>query len=251
MATADRSAASSYPVSPCWPWLVLCAYFAGKAWFGIACAILAGCGLALALAQAPGGGFGLLAGWSMRVCCSFPSEPAWFCGLWNKIDRLAVRNRLGTDVFAYFGGRLIGGAKLWPVVSPSKTWSGTLAGVFAGALIGVAVGAMALAVRAGPAALFALGLAAAAVSQGGDMFESWIKRRFGVKDSSGLIPGHGGSWTGSMDLSQPPFSPPFLEPRAGLIRSPQDCSIGFRMDCILSGCQNNTFWLTHSLILRA
>ena len=75
----------------------------------------------------------------------------------------------------------------------SLAFSGTLAGVFAGALIGAAVGAHGL---GGPGRgllpLFALGLAAAAVSQGGDMFESWIKRRFGVKDSSGLIPGHGG-----------------------------------------------------------
>lgn len=99
----------------------------------------------------------------------------------------------GTDICAYFGGRLIGGPKLWPRVSPKKTWAGFLTGVIAGALLGV------LAVRlvhAPPAPavlpLLLIGLLAAAVSQGGDLFESAMKRRFGVKDSSGLIPGHGG-----------------------------------------------------------
>jgi len=97
----------------------------------------------------------------------------------------------GTDVFAYFGGRLIGGPKLWPRISPSKTWSGTVTGIFAGAVLGSAIGGHGFGLRV-QAALFALGLAAAGVSQAGDIFESWVKRRFGAKDSSGLIPGHGG-----------------------------------------------------------
>lgn len=97
----------------------------------------------------------------------------------------------GTDIFAYFGGRLIGGPKLWPQVSPSKTWAGTLCGVFAGALIGVAIGTLGL--EGAPAApVFALGLAAALVAQTGDILKSTVKRRFGAKDSSTLIPGHGG-----------------------------------------------------------
>ncbi len=96
-----------------------------------------------------------------------------------------------TDVFAYFGGRLIGGPKLWPKVSPSKTWSGTLTGVLAGAVLGTAIGGLGLGLKT-QAPLFALGIAAAAMSQGGDILESWVKRRFGVKDSSRLIPGHGG-----------------------------------------------------------
>ncbi len=97
----------------------------------------------------------------------------------------------GTDVFAYFGGRLIGGPKLWPRVSPSKTWSGTFCGVFAGAFLGSAIGGHGLGASV-QAPLFALGLATAAVSQAGDILESWVKRRFGAKDSSRLIPGHGG-----------------------------------------------------------
>jgi phosphatidate cytidylyltransferase len=98
----------------------------------------------------------------------------------------------GTDIFAYFGGRLIGGPKLWPRVSAGKTWSGTLTGVVSGGILGLGA-----AYLWGGAALvgvqtFIVGLVAAAVSQVGDLFESSVKRRFGVKDSSGLIPGHGG-----------------------------------------------------------
>ena len=100
----------------------------------------------------------------------------------------------GTDVMAYFGGRLIGGPKLWPRVSPGKTWSGFWVGVLCGA--GAGAGVVAAAVTPGEAPLFpvfALGVAAASVSQGGDLFESMVKRRYGVKDSGRLIPGHGGA----------------------------------------------------------
>jgi phosphatidate cytidylyltransferase len=94
----------------------------------------------------------------------------------------------GTDIMAYFGGRTIGGPKLWPRVSPSKTWSGFLTGVTCGALAGLAVA------PTGSSILYVLILTAvaAALSQGGDLLESSIKRHFGVKDSSHLIPGHGG-----------------------------------------------------------
>ena len=97
-----------------------------------------------------------------------------------------------TDTFAYFGGRLIGGPKLSPRISPSKTWSGTATGLLAGAIIGTFVVVRDL---PGPTALvqiFMVTLAASFFSQAGDAFESAIKRRFGVKDSSRLIPGHGG-----------------------------------------------------------
>jgi phosphatidate cytidylyltransferase len=94
----------------------------------------------------------------------------------------------GTDIFAYFGGRLCGGPKLWPRLSPAKTWSGFAIGVCGGALAGLAVA---------PAPvnnwnLLVLGLAAGATAQAGDLFESALKRHFGVKDTSTLIPGHGG-----------------------------------------------------------
>ncbi len=98
----------------------------------------------------------------------------------------------GTDVFAYFAGRTLGGPKIWPAVSPGKTWSGTLIGIACGAVLGAFVGLKGL---PGPVPLlhvFALSLITASVAQAGDMFESWMKRRFGVKDSGRLIPGHGG-----------------------------------------------------------
>lgn len=95
-----------------------------------------------------------------------------------------------TDIVAYFVGRAVGGPKLAPRISPKKTWSGAVGGTMA------AIGAgIAFAVVAGLADVVALGLlaaAASAVAQGGDLFESAVKRRFGAKDSSNLIPGHGG-----------------------------------------------------------
>jgi len=94
----------------------------------------------------------------------------------------------GADIAAYFAGRLIGGARLLPRVSPGKTWAGAIVGAFAGAVLGLMLGAWTNRL----AALFWLGLATAIVSELGDLFESALKRRFGVKDSSGLIPGHGG-----------------------------------------------------------
>ena len=97
-----------------------------------------------------------------------------------------------TDVFAYFGGRLIGGRKLWPRISPSKTWSGTICGVLAGALLGTLSAVQDLPSPSAMVPVFLLSLVAAVLSQAGDAFESGIKRHFGVKDSSRLIPGHGG-----------------------------------------------------------
>ncbi len=98
-----------------------------------------------------------------------------------------------TDVMAFFGGRLIGGPKLWPRVSPKKTWSGFVTGVTCGAVSGSLVILMCVGwTLFSPLPVFALCLAAAIISQGGDLFESSLKRTFDVKDSSHLIPGHGG-----------------------------------------------------------
>jgi phosphatidate cytidylyltransferase len=96
----------------------------------------------------------------------------------------------GTDTVAYFVGRAIGGPKLMPQVSPKKTWAGALAGTAAAIVAGLIV-----ARAAGLAGTFAIVVLAAILSvlaQGGDLFESFLKRRFGAKDSSRLIPGHGG-----------------------------------------------------------
>lgn len=95
-----------------------------------------------------------------------------------------------TDIGAYAAGRSIGGPKLAPRLSPKKTWAGLIGGVvssaLAGALVALAVGAA----RPGVAAL--IGAVLAVVAQAGDLFESAVKRRYGVKDSGTLIPGHGG-----------------------------------------------------------
>lgn len=93
-----------------------------------------------------------------------------------------------SDVAGYFAGRALGGPKFWPRISPKKTWSGTVAGWIGAALVGW--GAMAL--TGGGMALVWLSPVLALAGQLGDIAESWIKRRTGVKDSSGLIPGHGG-----------------------------------------------------------
>ena len=102
-----------------------------------------------------------------------------------------------TDIGGFFAGRGIGGPKLWPRVSPKKTWAGAIGG-FAASLA-VAAGFVAMGfgkveppvtLKWGPILL--LGAALSIVSQLGDLFESAVKRRFGVKDSSHLIPGHGG-----------------------------------------------------------
>lgn len=101
------------------------------------------------------------------------------------------------DIAAYIGGSLMKGPKLWPRFSPNKTWSGFLAGLAAGAAVGVLVvmgfadgGLPFTGVSLSVAAL--LGLAGALATMAGDLWESALKRRFGVKDAGALIPGHGG-----------------------------------------------------------
>lgn len=109
-------------------------------------------------------------------------------GLWAIIYLFAVV--WATDIFAYFVGRAIGGPKLAPSISPGKTWSGALGGVLFAVIAAVAV-----AYAHGGASPIVLGLLAvplSVVSQLGDLYESRFKRRFGAKDSSNLIPGHGG-----------------------------------------------------------
>jgi len=107
---------------------------------------------------------------------------------------------VAVDVGAYFAGRAIGGPKIAPKISPSKTWAGLGGGALAAGLVGLAIELADF----GPAsaspgydtASLALALVAggliAVIAQAGDFFESWMKRRAGVKDSSNLIPGHGG-----------------------------------------------------------
>ena len=118
---------------------------------------------------------------------------------------LVVGVTIFTDTFAYFTGRAIGGPKVAPAISPNKTWAGLIGGMIGAALwvvvwvVGIdggivgppfELGLSLSAENLGSSAL--LGAALAVVAQAGDFFESWLKRRAGVKDSSKLIPGHGG-----------------------------------------------------------
>jgi len=102
-----------------------------------------------------------------------------------------------TDIGGYFAGRGIGGPKLWARVSPKKTWAGAIGGFAASLVVAALFSALVphrddphVVLKIGP--LLALGAVLSVVSQLGDLFESAVKRRFGVKDSSQLIPGHGG-----------------------------------------------------------
>lgn len=95
----------------------------------------------------------------------------------------------GTDTTAYFAGRHFGGKKLAPAISPGKTWSGFFGGLFGGFFIGAL---FAFSINQSPVLPALIGLILSAIAQCGDLFESAIKRHFGVKDSSHLIPGHGG-----------------------------------------------------------
>lgn len=115
---------------------------------------------------------------------------------------------IGTDVGAYFAGRAIGGPKIAPRISPSKTWAGLGGGIVGATAALLIVRGFDCDMLDGPAPGFgtcvsnallidggrmlAMGAAAAVIAQAGDFFESWMKRRAGVKDSSHLIPGHGG-----------------------------------------------------------
>jgi phosphatidate cytidylyltransferase len=94
-----------------------------------------------------------------------------------------------TDIGGYFAGRGIGGPKLWPRVSPKKTWAGAVGGFAASLVVSAGFAAFDLG-KTVP--LLLLGAALSIASQLGDLFESAVKRRFGVKDSSHIIPGHGG-----------------------------------------------------------
>lgn len=116
---------------------------------------------------------------------------------WLRTDSAGLINVLfvlvivwSSDIGAYVAGRLVGGPKLAPAISPGKTWSGAIGGLLAAVAIGLAVSQ---AVQPGPV-LHAVVVAAflSVASQLGDLLESAAKRHFGVKDSSRIIPGHGG-----------------------------------------------------------
>lgn len=166
---------------------LLAALGAAAAGLGLA-AVAAGLALAVlprrAGASPPGWlAFGILyiglAGIALAALRALPGA-----GLGNILFLLLVV--WASDIGAYLVGRLAGGPKLAPAISPGKTWSGALGGLLAALAVGLAFAPGAPGRALVVAALLGL------VSQLGDLFESWVKRRFRVKDSSALIPGHGG-----------------------------------------------------------
>lgn len=119
--------------------------------------------------------------------------------VWLRADGAAGRANVlfvvlvvwASDVGAYLAGRLMGGPRLAPRISPNKTWAGAGGGLASALLVGLA-SAWVLAGLGSPVRAAAIALLVGTAAQMGDLFESWLKRRFRVKDSSRLIPGHGG-----------------------------------------------------------
>ncbi|WP_380052163.1 phosphatidate cytidylyltransferase [Falsihalocynthiibacter sp. SS001] len=102
-----------------------------------------------------------------------------------------------SDIFGYFAGKAIGGPKFWPRISPKKTWAGTIAGWVAAGIFGVIASTMDITkdivlVSASPVLTVIGFVLLAFAAQLGDIVESALKRRYSIKDSSNLIPGHGG-----------------------------------------------------------
>jgi phosphatidate cytidylyltransferase len=170
-----------------------CAWIGGLPWYGLVA--LAGVGVAWEwthmAVQKPGWSFSTLLAGLVYTALSV-------LGLgWLRSDPASGRPALlfllalvwSSDVGAYAAGRLIGGPRLAPAISPGKTWSGAAGGLVATLVVG-AIAAALWHGPAGPAMLAAAVLGVAA--QLGDLLESAVKRHFGVKDSGRLIPGHGG-----------------------------------------------------------
>jgi phosphatidate cytidylyltransferase len=139
-------------------------------------------------ASAPGWAAGgvIYAGALLIAPAMLRSDPQW--GLVALLFLFA--NVWATDIFAYFCGRAVGGPLLWPRVSPKKTWAGAVGGLAGGVAASVAVAYASGVGKLGIVAVMACVLSV--LAQAGDLFESAVKRRFGAKDASHLIPGHGG-----------------------------------------------------------
>ncbi len=170
------------------PLVLLLAGFEARIVLGVAfAALLVSAGLAVFGHGARAGAIGLAYAMLPAIALSFVrgNDQA---GLTATLFLFAVV--WATDIFAYFVGRAVGGPKLAPAISPGKTWSGAIGGTLCALVAGWAVAALA-GLNVGPVLAGTI-LLLSIVSQTGDLLESAIKRRCGVKDSSNLIPGHGG-----------------------------------------------------------
>lgn len=195
----------------CWEWHIITTRSFG--WSGKAAALA--CALAaLLVVSAPGLALVLVAGGAVASTALAPGHierqrlwtglGALYIGVptvllvWLRQDPSAGLETVvwllllvwATDIGAYAAGKTIGGPKLMPAVSPKKTWSGLVGGMVAAGLVG---GVVAILVSAPhPVWIVAGSALLAVIAQAGDLFESWVKRKFDVKDSSTIIPGHGG-----------------------------------------------------------
>jgi len=144
--------------------------------------LLAGTGLLVVMSRRPGLGIGILyIGPAYLALYLMRNQPA---GLRNVLFVMAVV--WAGDIGAYLFGRLVGGPRLAPKISPGKTWAGAIGGTLAAVLAGAAAGYEA------PLHAAILAFILSLVAQAGDLLESAVKRHFGAKDSGWIIPGHGG-----------------------------------------------------------
>jgi phosphatidate cytidylyltransferase len=134
---------------------------------------------------------------SILAAAGYVGTAAWLLVKINSIPLLLliIGAVVLVDVFAYFFGRTIGGPKIAPAISPSKTWAGLFGGIV-GATVAIflyfSIGTPSQMSPLWFIEMLPFGALVAVLAQTGDFFESWLKRRAGVKDSSNLIPGHGG-----------------------------------------------------------
>jgi phosphatidate cytidylyltransferase len=134
---------------------------------------------------------------SILAAAGYVGTAAWLLVKINSIPLLLliIGAVVLVDVFAYFFGRTIGGPKIAPAISPSKTWAGLFGGIVgatAAIFLYFSIGAPSQISLLWFIEMLPFGALVAVLAQTGDFFESWLKRRAGVKDSSNLIPGHGG-----------------------------------------------------------
>lgn len=166
--------------------LVVPAWLGGPAWAALLALGYLVCAWELERTLGPGGlllaqvypGLGFLALLGLGWQAGF----GWVAFLYASVEL--------NDTAAYLAGRYLGGPKVWPRISPNKTWSGSIAGLLAG--LGTALGLRFLVPELSPGQVAVLGLGLAPLVQAGDLFASWVKRRAGVKDFGRLVPTHGG-----------------------------------------------------------
>lgn len=125
----------------------------------------------------------LVSVWSL-IKATLPNGASWLF--------ITLGIAFGTDTFAYFAGRAFGKHKLYPEVSPKKTWEGSVGGLFGGVFVTIVFGSLFLVPELPIIHAVILGVVGSAFGQVGDLVESMLKRGFGVKDSGNLLPGHGG-----------------------------------------------------------